>query len=43
MSQLRNSDDVTKFLEYIKLDTCAKFHDNRSNNNKLTVQKAHVK
>ena len=24
-------------VEYIKLDTCAKFHDHRSNNNKVIM------
>ena len=40
-SQLRNSSDVTIFgyhcVECIKLDTCAKFHDHRSNNNKVIM------
>ena len=36
-------------IEYIKLDTCAKFHDHRSNNHKVMMpmtdssKKAHVK
>ena len=44
-SELRNSSDVTNFcyqcVEYIKLNNCAKFHDHRSNNNKvMMVQKS---
>ena len=40
-SYLRNSSDVTKFcyhrVEYIKLNTCAKFLDHQSNHNKVRV------
>ena len=41
----RNSSDVTRFcyhcVEYIKLDTCTKFHDHRSNNNKVMMGGPH--
>ena len=40
-SLLRNSSDVTNILlpcvEYIKLDTCAQFHDHRSHNSKVMM------
>ena len=44
-SYLRNNGDVTNFLlplsricvEYIKLDTCAKFDDHQRNNNKVMM------
>ena len=29
-------------VEYIKLDTCAKFHDHRSNNNKVMMGGPHA-
>ena len=45
MSYLRNNGDVTNFflplcricVEYIKLDTCAKFDDHQRNNNKVMI------
>ena len=44
-SYLLNNDDVTNLLlplcricvEYIKLDTCAKFDDHQRNNNKVMI------
>ena len=29
-------------VEYIKLDTCAKFHDHQSNNNKVMIWGSHA-
>ena len=44
-SLLRNSCDVTIFcyccLEYIKLDTCAKFHDHPRNNSNKVIMAPH--